>query len=234
MSSIDAFLWIAATSLLGFAVAALFAGWFRLPRNVYLLFYLPLSTALVSAFFFLTETEFVALFTQNLGWGLVGAAVVTAMVVKNVLSQPPSPRKSGAALVLDVLWPGLAYGVVDALLLSVIPVMAVVSAFSGTEWASAGGVGQLALGALALAGSLVVAVIYHLGYPEFRGVAVIGAMVGNGVMTLAFILTSNPLAALIPHAVMHVAAILHGRDTTYQLPPHYGRGEEGAEGWDPG
>lgn len=227
MSGMEAFIWIVAASLLGAGVAGFFAGRLRLPRNPYLFFFLPPAAALIFAFFYLNEMDFAALFTRNLGWGLVGAAVVTVLVVKNVLSQPSSPRRSGAGLLLDVLWPGLAYGVVDAMLLSVLPVLAVLSAFSGAGWAG-GWAGQLALGALALLASLVVAAIYHLGYPEFRGPAVLGAVVGNGVMSLAFILTSNPLAALLPHAIMHVAAIVHGRDTTYQLPPHYGKGEEPA------
>lgn len=229
MSGMEALVWIIAASLLGIGVASIFAGRLHLPRNTYLIFYIPMATALIAAFFLANEMDISSLFTRNLGWGLVGAAVVTVVVVKNVLSQPSSPRRSGPGLLLDVLWPGLTYGVVDALLLSVLPVAAVLSAFSGAGWAE-GWAGELALGALALLASVVVAGIYHLGYPEFRGPAVMGAIVGNGVMSLAFILTSNPLAAILPHTVMHVAAILHGRDTTYQLPPHYGKAQRPAAG----
>jgi hypothetical protein len=40
-------------------------------------------------------------------------------------------------------------------------------------------------------------------------------------MTLAFLLSGNPLGALISHPAMHVAAVLRGPETTIQLPPHY-------------
>jgi hypothetical protein len=34
--------------------------------------------------------------------------------------------------------------------------------------------------------------------------------------------TVNPLAAVLSHPAMHFAAIVHVRETTLQLPPHYG------------
>jgi len=71
--------------------------------------------------------------------------------------------------------------------------------------------------------SLIVTTLYHLGYPEFRGKEVIWPNIGNGVMTLAYLLTMNPLAAILPHIAMHIAAMIHGRETTGQVPPHYNR-----------
>jgi len=62
---------------------------------------------------------------------------------------------------------------------------------------------------------------YHLGYPEFRGPAVIQPLIGNVLLTLGFLLTGSPLAAIIGHVIMHAAAVLHGMETTVQLPPHY-------------
>jgi hypothetical protein len=220
-----ALLWIASASMAGFALAALFAGSLRFRRNLYLLFYVPLAGALVVGFFRSNRIGVADLLRHNWVWGLVAAGLVTALVVKNVLSQPPTPRRRGMALVVDILWPGLAYGLVDALLLSVLPVLAVTLAFAGADW-TVGWPGQIGVGGLALLASLIVAGVYHLGYPEFRGPSVLGAMVGNGVMSLAYVLTMNPLAAVLPHMIMHVAAILHGRESTYQLPPHYGMGEE--------
>jgi hypothetical protein len=220
-----ALLWIASASVLGFAVAAIFAGGLRLRRNLFLLFYVPLAGVLVMGFFRWNRIDVADLFLHNWIRGLVVAAAITFLVVRNVLIQPSTPRRSGPALVLDILWPGLIYGLVDALLLSVLPVLAVTMALSGAHW-TAGGTGQLWSGALAFLASLVVAGIYHLGYPEFRGPSVLGAMVGNGIMTLAYLFAMNPLAAVLPHMIMHVAAILHGRESTYQLPPHHGPAEE--------
>jgi len=59
----------------------------------------------------------------------------------------------------------------------------------------------------------------HLGYPEFRSPRMLAAMIGNGLVTLAFLLTGSPLAAIVPHVFMHVAAVAHGPESTSQLPP---------------
>jgi hypothetical protein len=46
-------------------------------------------------------------------------------------------------------------------------------------------------------------------------------VVGNAIITSSYLLTGSPLAAILFHVAMHVAAVLHGMETTLQLPPHY-------------
>jgi hypothetical protein len=142
------------------------------------------------------------------------------MVIKNVYSQPPSERSKGFSLLVDITWPGLVYGMTDALLLSVLPVLSVHMAFTGSSLYESW-YGKIVIGIVALFASLFVTTAYHLGYPEFRGKKVIFANIGNGMLSLAYILTLNPLAAILPHMGMHVAAMIHGKDTTGQVPPHY-------------
>ncbi|MBI5010658.1 MAG: hypothetical protein HZB98_13645 [Bacteroidia bacterium] len=151
---------------------------------------------------------------------MLGALVSGAFVIKNVYSQPSSEKSKGFALLTDIIWPGLIYGLTDALLLSVLPVLSVNMAFSDSSFAELW-YGKIGIGILALLASFLVTTAYHLGYPEFRGKSVIWPNIGNGVLSLAYILTLNPLAAVLPHMGMHVAAMIHGKDTTGQLPPHY-------------
>lgn len=214
------FLWVAGASLLGFGIAAIFAGWLKLQRNVYLLFYIPLIAALFIAFMLSNDLNAKELIVHNWYWGLLGTAVVSLLVIKNVLSQPSSEANKGFALFTDVIWPGFAYGLCDALLLSVLPVLAIRLAFAEEGWVT-GWIGSMGLGLISLISSCLVAFIYHVGYPEFRGKKVIWAIVGNGILTLAYIITMNPLAAILPHIAMHVTAMIHGRETTGQVPPHY-------------
>lgn len=214
-------LWVLASGVLGFVVSAVFAGVLRLPRSIYLAVYIPVAVLFFISFVVVERIDLASITAHNLWWGLLGAVVCSFIVVKNVRAQPPSPRRAGAGLLADIVWPGLAYGVTDAVLLSVIPILAVFLAFSGASWAS-GAAGKLVVGAIALIASAFVAAAYHLGYPEFRGKRVLWAVFGNVVISLAYLLTLNPLAAVLSHAAMHVAAMLHGRDTTVQLPPHYG------------
>jgi hypothetical protein len=213
-------IWILAASLLGFTVAAVFAGLLRLKRNIYLLFYIPLVAALFIAFIILNKIDVREIVFYNWIWGLAGAVIAGAFVIKNVFSQPSSERQKGIALVTDILWPGFTYGLIDALLLSVLPILAVKSAVSGTTMLESWS-GRVLFILLGLLASFFATTAYHLGYPEFRGKKVIWPNIGNGVLTLAFLLTMNPLAAILPHISMHIAAMLHGPKTTGQVPPHY-------------
>lgn len=213
-------LWILYASLLGFAVAAIFAGLLKLPRNIYLLIYIPLVAALFTFFIISNKINVTEVLLHNWYWGLLGAVIAGAFVIKNVFSQPFSKRSTGLELLVDIVWPGLTYGLIDALLLSVLPILAIKLALTDPCWTE-NWYGKIGIGIIGLLASFIVTTAYHLGYPEFRGKKVIWPNVGNGVLSLAFILTMNPLAAILPHMAMHVAAMIHGKDTTGQVPPHY-------------
>ena len=213
--------WALAAAVLGFAIAAIFAGLLHLPRSIYLIAYLILVAPFLYAFARWSELDLVGLLRHNWIWGLIAAAAVGAFIVRNVLSQPASPSSQGLGLVFDILWLGVVYGALDALLLSVLPVLATWQAFSGFGWTH-GLAGKIVVGAIALIVSLIVTVIYHLGYPEYRvagGVA--GPSIGNTVMSLGYILANNPIAAVFSHVAMHIAGVLHGPASVIQLPPHY-------------
>jgi len=213
-------LWILISSLLGFTVAAVFAGGLKLKRNVYLLFYIPLVSALFIAFITSNKIVTKEIVSHNWAWGLLGAVIAGAFVIRNVYSQPSSKRSTGLALLTDITWPGLIYGLMDALLLLVLPILAIRIALNDPvrtqNW-----FGKISFSIIGLLASFFVTTIYHLGYPEFRGKKVLLPNIGNGVLSLAFILTMNPLAAILPHMAMHIAAMLHGKETTGQVPPHY-------------
>ncbi len=213
-------LWIVAGGVLGFAIAAVFAGLFRLPRALFLIPYVVLVSAFLYAFAHWSEVDIQGLIVRHWPWGVVGAVIFGAFVVRNVLSQPAYPQPQGLELAFDLVWFGLVYGALDALLLSVMPVLATWQAFSSLGW-TANWPGRLAVGAAALAASLLVTAAYHLGYPEFRGPGVSAPVFGNSAMSLGYLLTTNPIAAVFSHIAMHVSAVLHGLETTAQLPPHY-------------
>jgi hypothetical protein len=214
--------WILSASLLGFAVASVFAGLLKLPRNQYLLVYIPLVAALFTLFIIINKISLKVILSYNWYWGVTGALLAGAFVIKNVYSQPASKKSTGLALLTDITWPGIVYGLIDALLFSVIPVLAVRIALSDLAWTQ-NLLGKICVGFIGLMASFFVTTACHLGYPEFRGKKVLWPNIGNGVLSLAYILTLNPLAAILPHMAMHVAAMIHGKETTGQVPPHYNK-----------
>lgn len=212
--------WLLGAAGAGFAAAAIFAALLRLPRNLFLLPYAVVSAAFLYAYFRSSAVDLAEHFRHKPLLGVLGAAVGGALVVSNVLSQPASRSPEGWELILAVLWLGVVYGVLDALLLSVMPVVAARLTFAQAGLTTKPS-GQVFAALFALAASLAVTAAYHLGYPEFRGPQVAGPLIGNAILTAAYLLTRSPLSATLAHVAMHVASVIHGIETTVQLPPHY-------------
>lgn len=215
-------LWVLAAGGLGFLVAAVFAGWLKLPRRWFLLPYTILGGAFLATYVRWSGVDLIAVFRHNWMWGMLGAIIIGAFMAKNVFSQPASPTAEGADMTVSLAWQGIVYGLLDGLLLSAMPVFATWQAFAGLGWTGAW-YGQVAAGAAALLASILVTAAYHLGYPEFQGREVMKPILGCGIISVAYLITQNPIATVASHAVMHVAAVLRGPATTVQLPPHYER-----------
>jgi hypothetical protein len=214
-------LWVAAAGLLGMAVAAAFAGVLQLPRNLYLVFYVAIIGALLYAYVRWSGADLKQEFSRYWVWGVFGGAIASYFVVQTSLAQPVprSPMPQGFELLFDLVWLGLIYGVVDALL-SVLPIYATWQALALLGW-TARWPGRTAAGVLALAASELVIGLYHWGYPEFRSAYVLLIMAGVGMQSLFYLLSRCALAPLISHVAMHITAVLLGLQTFSQLPPHY-------------
>ena len=123
-------LWVLAAAVLGFALAAIFAGLLHLPRSLYLVVYVVFVSAFLYGYIRWSEINVKGLFRYHWLWGIIAAAVVSPLIVIfGVLPQPASSAPQGLELVFDLLWLGVVYGTVDALLLSVLPVLAIWQAF---------------------------------------------------------------------------------------------------------
>jgi hypothetical protein len=213
-------LWIAAAGALGFVIAAFFAGTLQLPRALFLVPYVALTLPFIYAYLRWTGIDIRRAALHHWAWGLAAAVIAGAFVVNNILNQPASPTPVGAELVGALLWFGVVYGAVDALLLSILPMLATWQALSALGWTRHWS-GRIITGILALVASMVVTMAYHLGFPEYRNPSLMGPVVGNSVMSLASLVSMSPIGAVFSHIAMHIAAVLHGIETTVQLPPHY-------------
>jgi hypothetical protein len=214
-------LWIPAAALLAFAIAEIFAGHLHLTRKVLLIPYVVLVGLFLYGFMRWSGLSIIGLIRSNWVWGLVGSVLVGVFLIRNIFSQPASARDAGLSLVFDLLWSGIVYGLIDALLLSVMPVLATWQAFLTLGW-TGNWPGKIAVGAIAFIASLFVTACYHLGYPEYRVQrGIFGPTLGNGIMTLGYLLTASPITAIFSHIAMHLAGVLRGPASVMQLPPHY-------------
>jgi hypothetical protein len=219
-SLINEFVWVLAAAVLGFVTAALFSGLLELRRDWFVAIYALLVGSFLFGYIRWSGVDLGSFLLRRWIWGVIGMVVVGAILVASVQRMPASPPASGVALAWDILWLGIVYGVVDALLLTVLPVAVTWRAFSAAGWTTSWP-GKLVTGMAAFAASLGVTAAYHLGYVEYRGPQVVDPLIGNGVMTLGYLLTGSPVTAIGAHIALHVASALHGVETTVTLPPHY-------------
>lgn len=212
-------LWTLGASLLGLSISTVCAGILRLQRSIFLIPYV-LMVGLFLYYYFRWENLNVGeLVRQNWIWGVIAAALAALFLIRNVLSQPLSPRSRGPKLLFELFWFGLVYGVIDGLFLSVFPVLMTSQAFPSLSDTV---IGKFGIALLALLSSELITLTYHVGYPEFRNSSLVSPVVGNGIITLAYLVSLNPLSSIGSHAAMHIAAVWHGPERTVQLPPHYG------------
>ena len=135
--------------VIGFLCAFVFATTLELSRPLFVLCYAAVATPFLVGYVRWSGSHPLRLIRKHWLWGLAGAVVIGAFVVRNVLTQDPSPRPEGISLIGDLLWLGVVYGLLDALMLSVVPVLATWRAFKSLGWTRSwtGKAGALAAGA---------------------------------------------------------------------------------------
>ena len=210
--------WILSAALLGFASSAVLSSILHRPRDLFVGFHSVVVAGFVFAFLRIEGIRPGVQLRRRWLPGLVAGVLAGALLARTVLLQPDSPRPGGGALAWALLWDGVLYGIADALLLSVLPVLALYGSRPPAELRNPGT--RWRWGLTALLASLGITAAYHVGFVEFRGSALVAPLIGNGIVTLSYLASGSPIAPLLSHVVMHAAAVLHGMATTAQLPPH--------------
>jgi hypothetical protein len=217
--AIGHWLWILGIAVLGFIVSAVSTTALELDRAVFVAIWAVAAAVVWGLYSSRTRITFRTQLERRWLGGLIVGLAIGAFLVVTVLRQPGSDAPRGGALVVQGLWLGLVYGIVDALMLSILPVLILYAGRPAGELQDP--VGRLRWAAAALLGSAVVAAAYHAGFREFRNASLLGPVIGNLVITFSYLASGSPGAPMLAHVMMHLAALIHGPATTVQLPPHY-------------
>ena len=188
----------------------------RPTRRVLYIPLLALVTGALTAGYLIWSHGGGSFWTHRWYLGLVGS-VLAGGFLSALLSRKRVPGQQPHAISLYTIgWDGLVYGAAEGLLLSVLPVVVTWDMLSSNGWGS--GWRRIVAGLLAIAASVVVIVVHHLGYPDFRvsRAKVSQAVLGCGVLSLAYLLTGSVIAPILAHAVLHVVIVR----IDMELPPH--------------
>jgi hypothetical protein len=208
--------WLTAIAAASFLVAWVLTSQLGVRRTPYILALTLLTGGLTWGYLTWSDTSPAGFAANRWGWGLAGAAAAGAILATLSRHQPSGPRPQGWRLTATLAWEGVVYGSTEGLLLSVLPVLVTWQALAAHGWTS--GTGKpLVTGTAAMGASLAVIVIHHLGYRGFHNRAALApVLVGCGLLSLAYLLTATPLAAVGGHIVLHTALNLRGTE----MPPY--------------
>jgi len=157
------------------------------------------------------------LFTRHWRSSLILGIPVAAFVVWNVFrTDDATSRPHGAYFVFELLWRGVGYGTIDALLLTVFPCVVAYTMLHGRMTTV---LRRARYVAIAVPMILVITATYHLGYPQYRQDGVAKPEVGNTLISIPMLATANPVGSIAAHISMHVTAVTHSYETNVFLPP---------------
>jgi hypothetical protein len=209
--------WFAGGSAVAFLIPYLGVSVLDLQHDVYYGAYFAITLLTLSAYTRVERIDVHRLFTHNWKWSVVLGVPTAAFVMWNVFrTDPGTPRPDGAYFAFEVLWRGIGYGTVDALLLTVFPCVVAYNVLRGRI---AGWRGHLRYIALALPLIWLVTATYHLGYPQIRQDGLQKPEIGNTIISVPMLATMNPVGSIGAHAAYHVTAVTHSYETRNFLPP---------------
>jgi hypothetical protein len=206
--------WPAVAAVTGFATSAVGAGLLHLSRNLFVGVWAAVAAATIAAW--VRSEGWNPLVQLRRRWvsGVIVGVIAGALLALAV-SRGSAP--AGSVGLGAVLWLGILYGTVDAVMLSIVPVLSLYGTRAGQDESHAG---RLRMAALALAAGLVITAAYQLGFAGFRNGSLIQPLVASLVVTMTYLLSGSPVAPIVARAVLNTAVLLHGI-SGWPLPPHY-------------
>jgi len=211
--------WLGGGLALSFAIPFVGSDTMRLPLDVYYLCYFVLVLSFLGVYARKTDVDLRELIQRRWVISLVLGLLAGAFVVARVLSGAATPRPDGAQYAFELAWRGVLYGTVDALLLTAFPCLVTLGLLGGDI---RGVVRKLGYFACSLVLVLTFTTAYHLGFEQFRRDGIGAPIIGNTMISVPMLLTTNPIGSVLAHASMHVSAAAHAYETPTFLPPQVG------------
>ncbi len=210
--------WLAGSAALLFAVSLIGTDLLGLQHDLYLLIYFTFALGYLAWFASKAGATWRHVLRANWWWSIAFGVLVGAAVIRQVMGQTGTGHPTSGYFVFELIWRGVVYGMVDALVLAVLPAVVAHVVLRGNR---RGVVRKVAFGSLVLLFSLIVSAAYHAGYSTYRGDAMAKPLTGTVMWDVPAILTGNPAGAVVAHAAVHTTAVVHqyyGGDN-HLLPP---------------
>jgi hypothetical protein len=207
-------IWLAALAAISFLVTWVTADKLRMQRAPYIAVLTLVTAAMTAGYIAWAGISVTAVLTTHWGWGLLAAPLCGAFMIWGITRLPVTQRLTGRRLGIALLWEAVIYGIAEGVLLSVLPVLMAWQMIHSLGWPGTGG--DIARWTLPIAASIVVTVVHHLGYWEYRNRLLVPISVGCGLLSVGYLVTASPIAPVLGHILGHATGLVHGTE----LPPH--------------
>ena len=207
-------IWLAALAVVSFLVTWVAADKLRMRRTPYIAVLTVVTATLTAGYVAWLGVSVTALLTTHWAWGLLAAPLCGAFLVVGMTRLPVTRRLTGRRLGLALLWEAVVYGTTEGVLLSALPVLMTWQMIHSLGWSGTGG--DIARWTLPIAASVVIIIVHHLGYWEYRNRLLLPIAAGCGLMSAGYLVTASPIAPVLAHVLSHATGLVHGTE----LPPH--------------
>src|SRR6478672_11041664 len=117
-------IWFAGGAGLGFLIPYVFSDLLGLQHDAYYAIYFGLVGVFLGAYIRTTGVSVRDTLSRSLPLTLLAGVIISGLEVLNILrTSPVTPHPSGVYFGFELLWRGVVYGIVDALLLSAFPAL---------------------------------------------------------------------------------------------------------------
>lgn len=207
--------WPAVAAVAGFATSAVGTSLLHLSRGLFVAVWTAVAGTTIAAWVLSEGWNPLVQLRRRWVAGLIAGVIAGAPLA---LAATRGAAAAGGAGVGQLVWLGAVYGAVDAVMLSIVPVLALYGARPGDDLGHAS---RLRMAGLAIVASLVIAAAFHLGFAEFRGGSLVQPLAVTLILTAAYLLSGSPVAPIVGRMILNVAALIHGVAASGPLPPHY-------------
>jgi hypothetical protein len=207
-------IWLAALATMSFLVTWVPADKLRMRRTPYIAVLTAVTAAMTAGYIAWVGVSVTGLLTSHWAWGLIAAPLCAAFLIAGMTKLPVTQRLTGRRLGLALLWEAVVYGTTEGVLLSALPVFMTWQMIHSLGWQGTGG--TIARWTLPIAASIVIVIVHHLGYWEYRNRLLVPISVGCGLMSVGYLVTASPIAPTLAHVLSHATSLIHGAE----LPPH--------------
>jgi hypothetical protein len=207
-------IWLAALAAVSFLVTWAAADKLRVRRTPYIAVLTAVTAAMTAGYIAWLGVSVSTLLGTHWGWGLLAAPLCGAFLIWGMTRPPVTRKLTGRRLGVALLWEGVVYGTTEGVLLSMLPVLMGWQMIHSLGWQGTGG--DIARWTLPIAASVLVTVVHHVGYWEYRNRLLLPISAGCGLLAVGYLVTASPIAPALGHVLGHATGLVHGTE----LPPH--------------